>query len=512
MKKFFIIIALAVGFAACQKPDSSLDINPKILRVVTSYKIQNLEPTRSAHYFLVEFGAAETLLLLDENSVLKPHLLESCNRVDDTNWRLTLRPNVKFQNGNPLTAQKLADAMNRQISESPATQAVMSGAAVKATNEREIILTTVTPDPNVPAALADEGIFPVYDADAVRAAGGDAQKLIAAKSYTGAFQIARLDDREMFLEKFDGYWQGKPALDAVSVKFVPDAQARILAVQSDEADLALYPPTETRRMLANQSNAFFKQSQNANGGARLFFNVRRAPFDETNVRRAVALGINYQVLAENVLDGVYETATGFYPPSFPWAIQNQRTDVEAAKKLLDESGWRLNADGLRYKNEQPLVAVLLVYPQQPDWTTAATAMQAQLREIGFDVKIRQTDDINAAMKNQTDWNLAINSPGIVTTGGSPDADLTEYFQTGGATNFGGVSDAELDKTLEDLGRTFDDARRNEFLKRIQQIVVAEKAYEARPVFSRSRSVVGRRFQNYKPSARLRYVTFETKPD
>lgn len=509
----FLGAALAFGCACRRAPENAANSGDatNTLRFVMSFKIQNLEPTKSAHYFLVEFGAAETLLLLDENLQLKPFLLESYNQIDERNWRLILRPNIKFQNGNALTAAKLADAMNRQIKESPATQAVMGRASAKAVGEREVIFTTDEPDPNVPAALADEGVFPVYDADAVRAGGGDANKLIAAKSYTGAYQIERLDDRELVLQRHDGYWQGAPALQTISVKFIPEAQARILAVQSGEADVALFPPTEAKRMLAGQSNAFFIQSARANGGPRFFFNVRRAPSDETNVRRAVGLGINYESLATDVMDGVFETADGFYPASYSWAIQNQKTDVEEAKKLLDEAGWKLSADGLRYKNERPLETVLMVYPQQPDWTTLATAMQAQLREIGFDVKIRTVEDINHAMKNQTDWNFAVNSPGIVTTGGSPDADLSEFLATGGATNFGGVSDAELDKLIEELSRTFDQAKRIEILKRIQQIVIVEKTYEVRPVFSRSRVVVGRKFINYRPSARLRYVTFETKP-
>ncbi len=513
MRRFTITIlsAIILIFTACQA-QTPPGAGAKTLRIVLSYKIQNLEPTKAANYFLVEFGAAETPLLLDENSNLKPHLLESWQQVDDLNWRLTLRPNIKFQNGKPLTAQKLADAMNRQLRLSPATKSILPNASVKVTGEREVVLTTDAPDPNVPAALADEAIFLVYDAEAVEGAGGDPKKLIESKPYTGAYQIARLDDRELLLERFGGYWQGTPALETVSVRSVADAQARILAVQSGEADIALFPPTETKRMLANQKNAFFIQSVNASGGPRLFFNVRRPPFDETNVRRAASLGINYEVLAKNVMDGVFETATGFYPPVYPWAIQNQKTGTEEANRLLEEANWKLNADGLRYKNNRPLTAVFLVYPQQPDWTTLATAIQAQLREIGFDLKIRQVEDINQAMKTTADWNAAINSPGIISSGGAPDSSLSEHLSTSGERNYGGISDTVLDDLINELSRTFDANKRNELLGKIQQIVIAEKTYEVRPVFSRSRIVVGREFRNYQPSARLRYVTFETKAD
>lgn len=499
---------------ACSRaPENAVnsDANSKNLRIATSYKIQNLDPLKSAHYFLVEYGVAELPLMLDNDFNLKPWVLESYAPIDELNWRLILRPNIKFQNGKPLTADALAAAMNRQLESSPSTKAIISGAMVKVVGEHELILTTKNPDPNVPAALADEDVFPVYDVEAIEAAGDDREKLLKSGGYTGTYQIVSLDEREMKLEPNANYWRGQPPLDSVIVKFVSDNQARILAVQNDEADVALYPPTEAKRMLANRTDAYFVTSERSGGGPRIIFNVRRPPFDDATVRRAFSLGVNYELLAKNVMDGVFDTATGFYSPSFAWAIQNQKTDTEAAKRLLDEAGWLAGAGGIRYKNNSPLEALFLVYPQQPDWTTLATAMQAQLREIGFDIKIRQVDDINTAMKNTTDWNLAINSPGILSSGGAPDPSLREHFATEGERNFGGISDTELDRLIEDLSRSFDAAKRVDLLKRIQQILIEEKAYEVRPVFVRSRVIIGKKYRDYKPSPQLRHVTYDTRP-
>jgi peptide/nickel transport system substrate-binding protein len=263
-------------------------------------------------------------------------------------------------------------------------------------------------------------------------------------------------------------------------------------------------------MLANRTDAFFVTSERSGSGPRIVFNVRRSPFDDAAVRRAFSLGVNYESLAKNVMDGVFDQATGFYPTSFTWAIQNQKTDVETAKRMLDEAGWQTDADGIRYKNNAPLEAVFLVYPQQPDWTTLATAMQAQLREIGFDVKIRQVDDINAAMKNTTDWNLAINSPGILSNGGAPDPVLKRAFFNWRGAQFRRHQRRGVGRLIEELSRSFDAAKRAELLKRIQQIIIEEKAYESRPVFVRSRVVVGNKFRDYKPSPQL--ATLLMTPD
>lgn len=506
-------LAIFTLLAACQRPGNAPSKTATdTLRIVTSYRIQSLEPARPASYFLSEFALAELPLLLGPDGALKPHLLESYARVDERNWRLVLRPNIKFQNGKPLTAAALAAAMNRQLTRSASAQAVLPEAKVQASGERELTLTTARPDPTVPAALADELVFPIYDVAAVEAAQDDPAKLLACGCFTGPYQAVSLDERELRLTRFDEYWQGRPPLAQVSVRFIGDGQARILAVQNDEADVALYPPSEAQGMLAGQTNAFFVTNARSRGGPRIFLNVRRAPFDEVAVRRAFGLGLDYESLAQEVMEGIGETATGFYPPVYPWAVQNQKRDVAAAQRLLDEAGWRAGSAGVRAKNDQPLAMVLLVYPQQPDWAKIATALQAQLREQGWLVQIRQVEDINHAMKSQSDWHAAISSPGLVTTGGAPDPFLREHLHSRGERNFGGVNDAELDQLLDQLSSTFDDARRAEILQRIQRIVIAERAYEVRPVFLRARVVVGGRWRGYQPSPQLHHLTWETQPD
>jgi peptide/nickel transport system substrate-binding protein len=309
-----LVCALTVIFTVCfvgcaRKAPSSETTDHSVLRIVTSFKIQSVDPVKSGHYFLVEYGVVELPLIRDESNQITPWLLESYTQIDDFNWRLTLRSNVQFQNGKPLTAATLAAAMNRQLTRSAATKAMLLGAKVVVAGDKEVILTTLRPDPTVPAALADESVFPVYDVEAIEAAENDEGALLNCNCYTGPYRIATLNDREMTLNANHKYWRGTPPLKGVLVHFIPDAQARILAVQNGEADLALYPPTEAKRMLNNRDDAFFVVNAASSGGPCLVFNVGRPPFDETAVRRAFSLGLNYETLARDMMDGVYGTAT-----------------------------------------------------------------------------------------------------------------------------------------------------------------------------------------------------------
>lgn len=513
LRKLTAISLIIYFLSACQNLSEKNQSSEKNhLRVATPFKIQHLNPLKSGHYFLVEFGTAELPARLNENGKVEPWLLENFQQIDRLNWRLRLRPNVKFQNGKPLTAEIFARAMNRQIEKSPETKTVIGEASAKAINENEIILTTKLPNPNVPAALADEGVFPIYDVETVEAAGEDTLKLIGKGVYTGIYKITGLNDREMSLERNENYYLGPPPFERVSILFVSDPQARILAVQNDEADIALYPQTQNKRMLENRTDAFFNLSEKSSGGPGLFFNLQRSPFDDINVRKAVSLGLNYESLAKETMDGIYQPANGFYAPNLAWAKQNQKTDVGLAKNLLEESGWKTGADGLREKNGQKLTAELVIYPQQADFPALAVAIQAQLRNLGFDIKIRQVDDIHAELKTSKTWNFYIIGSGTVTTGGAPDPILKRYFLSNSEENRTGINDKQLDEKIITLSQTFDEAERTKLLHEIQDIIILEKNYLVRLGFTRARAIVGKRFRNYKPSPQLHHITFETKPD
>lgn len=514
--KFIFLTTLATFlclFAACRSADNLPQMDAaKHLRVATPYKIQHLDPLKSGHYFLVEFGAAELPLILEADGQIKPWLLESYEQIDPLNWRLRLRPEVKFQNGKLLTAEIFARAMNRQIEKSPEAKAAIGEASAKTNGANEVILTTKLPNPNVPSALADETVFPIYDVETVESVGADSSKLAGSGVYTGIYRIVALNEREMTMQRNETYWRGTPPFERVSILFVSDPQARVLAVQADEADIALYPQTQNKRMLEGRTDPVFKLSDKSSGGPSLFFNLRNSPFNNENVRRAVSLALNYESLANETMDGIYQPANGFYAPNVPWAKANQKTDVENAKKLLDENGWQLNAAGFREKSGEKLAATLLIYPQQADFPALATAIQAQLRQIGFDIKIRQVDDINAELKTAKDWNFYIISSGILTTGGAPDPILQRYFLSDSEENRTGINDPKLDEKIKLLSRIFDAGERQKLLEEIQDIIIAEKAYLVRLGFTRARAIVGKRLKNYEPSPQLHHITFETKPD
>jgi peptide/nickel transport system substrate-binding protein len=301
-----------------------------------------------------------------------------------------------------------------------------------------------------------------------------------------------------------------PPLPGVTVGFVSDPQARILAVQNGEADIAIYVPSEAKRIVAGRDDAFFVTAPSTREGVRCVLNLETAPFDDAAVRRAFGLGIDYQSIANEVLDGVYAVATGYYPPGFPWLVENQVTDPAMANQLLDEAGWIVGDDGIRVKDGQPLKVTLLIYPQQPDLEPMSTAMQAQLGEIGFDVEIQSMDSLSDVMKEDlVPWNAGLIFSGAISGGGA--TQLHRYIASDGDRNYGGISDPELDALIKELSGAFDEGQRTELLQDIQRIIIEEKAYQFFISCKLFPAVVSPVYRGYLPSHNWLHVTFDTKP-
>ena len=482
------------------------------LRIVTSFRINSLDPVPQG-FWMPEFGVAELLLQVRADGQYHPWLLESLAQVDELTWRLTLRPGITFQNGKPLDAAALSALIERQLALSPSAQGEMpAGSSVAIVDELTVDLITPVPSTTIPSALSSEGVFPVYDVEAVAAVGDNFEQLAGAGFYTGPYSVVSLTEEEMVLERYDDYWQGRPALPGVSVRFVSDAQARILAVQNDEADIALYPPTAAKPAVDASQTAFFNYGTPSTGGFRMVLNIQEPPFNDMAVRQAIIRAIDYEQLANEVMDGVFLPATGFYAEWLPWSIQNQQTDLTAAQQILDEAGWLPGGNGIRQKDGQSLSIILLIYPQQPDLEPISVAIQSQLRQAGFAVEISSVDGITDAMlENLEPWQAGLVSSGSLTFGGAPEPVLKRGFVTGGDRNYANFSNAELDALVKELSQTFDEARRTEILHRLQVILIEEEPYQFYVNYHTGRVIVGQNYRHYQPGFNLFHVSYETQP-
>jgi peptide/nickel transport system substrate-binding protein len=472
---------LVAGISACSTSTSTSEANspasakPGSLTIATSFSIGDLDPIENG-YWGNELGYGELLMRPQLDGTVKPWLLKSLTNSSPTTWVLTLNSGIRFQDGKPLNAAALIACMQYQLKQNSSATAALPGARLTATGSDQVTVTTTTPVPNMPYILGDESFFIIYDQAAYLAAKGSPAKLIAARIYTGPYVVTDANDQIMHEVRNPVYWGGIPKLSKVTVKFITDAQARILAVEHGEADLALYPPTTAAKTLTGRTDAYYDTGKPRGPTFQLFLNEHTAPFNDVAVRRAVQAGIDYDQLANQVMNGLYKPATGMYASTAAYALTTQVTSAAKAEDLLTKDGWTAGSSGgVRHKDGKALAFTIATYAQQPDTSTLAVAIQSELSQIGFDVSISQVPDIDAAQKNPTGWTSALEGDGTTSFAGDPITPLQEYFSSKGPSNTTGVNNPQLDRLIDRLASTLDASTRNNLLKQTQQII-ASNAY------------------------------------
>lgn len=504
-KAILILLTLTLVMTGCafQKDSTS----EKILRLSTGFKIKNLIPAKNG-FWGNEFGFAELLLRPEANGIPSAWILKKVTNLDELTWSLELNPDVHFQNGKKLDAKELANLMNYHLANTDSVKAVLPSAEASATTDLTVVLKTKKPTPQVPNILADEAYFTIFDLAAYQASSDNPDKLIKAKIYTGPYVPTSLTDSKLEMKADPNYWGGKLPLDSVVVNFVDDAGARIKAVQNNEVDIALYPPSQAHQTLKNNSQATFILGEAAGPTFCFYLNQHQPVFKDARVRRAILSFIDYKAIAKDVMQGVYEPATSLYDPKLPYAVDIWKTDIQLGNKLLTEANAKKVNDSWILADGVPLKFEILTYPQQPDSGILALALQSQLKAQGITVTIKQVPDMTAVMKSEK-WDSGISGNGTVSLGGSPIPPLTRSYLTNSERNYSHISDSTLDELIKKLEVTIDKNQTKTLLQQIQTRI-GEQGHNGYLGRRRTGVVAGTRMKHYQIPVSMLWVDAKTK--
>ncbi|NUT46929.1 MAG: ABC transporter substrate-binding protein, partial [Saccharothrix sp.] len=212
---------------------------PARLRVALPFApVQSLSPFGDDSVTLTRLGIAETLVRLDQDGKPQPLLAESWTRKSPTTWSFRMRAGVKFHDGTALTAAAAADALSRAAAASPVPRAIKGvGVTAKAAGDLDLEVSTTAPDLTLPHRLSSANLV------VLAPAAYQGERVNPAKAGTGPFVLADLNVAAgTALSRFDGYWDGVPALAGVDVRFVPDGNTRSAALRAGEVDVATTVP------------------------------------------------------------------------------------------------------------------------------------------------------------------------------------------------------------------------------------------------------------------------------
>jgi peptide/nickel transport system substrate-binding protein len=276
----------------------------------------------------------------------------------------------------------------------------------------------------------------------------------------------------------DRFFLGRPNLDRMIVKIVPDVTIQYSQFKSREIDAVTVQPQDWDEA-SKLPHALPLNFYSANTRwTYMAMNLRNPILADKRVRYAITSAIDRQAIIQAIrlgharpLDGPYGSESWAYEPN----VTRIAYDPAAATRLLDDAGWTLNSSTkIREQQGKPL-KLRVHYPstsKQREQT--ATIAQHQLKEVGVDLEIIP-EDFNAFIDRTSktyDYDLTV---GGWSSGVEPHASRNLWVSDGGQ-NETGFKNAEVDQLYDQAIRVYEPAERKKFYSQIQKIIADEQPY------------------------------------
>jgi peptide/nickel transport system substrate-binding protein len=329
------------------------------------------------------------LLQGDHTPEVKPGLAESWTvSPDATTWTFKMRPGVKFHDGSQWNADAAIwnfDRMNNKASPLfdqalNSLGGLLLGGIDTVTKVDDMTLTIKTKGP-YSYLDSDLALLTMVSPTAFEKAGGH-DKFSEAPSGTGPFKFESMErGQRLTLARNDDYWAGKPKLDKLVLRPIPDATARVAALRSGEVNWIEVPPPDEVPTLRD---AGFQMLTNSYSHVWPWvFDTTKKPFDDVRVRQAANYAINRDAIANDILQKTGRPALQYAPkgdPGYDPALDTYTYDKAKAKALLTEAGY---PDG---------VNITVVFPPSGSGNMVPVpmneSMQRDLAAVGIKVDLK----------------------------------------------------------------------------------------------------------------------------
>ena len=295
---------------------------------------------------------------------------------DGLTWTVHIRDDVKFTDGEPLTASDVAFTYNTVKASSSVNDFTMLDYA-EAPDDTTVIFHMETPFSIWPYTMAIVGIVPEHAYDSATYG----QNPIGSGRY-----ILKQWDRgqQVILEANPEYYGEQPQMQRVTILFMEE-DAAFMAVQAGQVDLAYTSATYSDQ--APDGYSLMSVDSVDNRGINLPVTGNPVTSDLA-VRRAINIGIDRQEMIDNVLSG-YGTPAYSVCDQMPWYNPESEVeyDPEAAAALLDEAGWIPGSDGVREKDGVRAELTILYSSEDSVRQALAADLSNQLGELGISCTI-----------------------------------------------------------------------------------------------------------------------------
>ena len=477
MKHYRLAPLLAFAFALAVTHSPVAAANDKELRVGYPVDIATLDPAnhRDRWTEIVLRHLYDGLLTRDPLMRLIPDMAASWTQINPTLYAFTLRDGIRFQSGRSLEADDVVFSFERLINRdvlgqvSPRARLLGPLKSVRAIDRQLVHFELSEPWPIFPAMIPFQQII-----ERPEQSDSDGQGIALVGS--GPFRLVeRFPGSAVVFRRNENYFGGSGEIPPVGqacvsrlvFNVVPNNESRVAGLLAGDFDLVVDILPHSIPVIARHPDTEIVSV----AGTRSFYIVMDnavPPFDNPNVREAVALALDRKALVSEHLDGKATLIDGILSPFATGKnldLERNQHNPERALRLLSEAGLQ---DGLALEldtNRQ-------LFP-------LAESIALQLAEIGISVKtvVASSTEIAdqwhkpAANRRDRLWlrswgNASLDPVGI----------FDPTHKTGGRGNFANYTNADLDALLEEAGREQNFARRAQLYRRAEAIVNADLPY------------------------------------
>lgn len=465
--------ALPVFLPACGGP-SDEHVKNQELRVALYDNPTNLDPrTQSdAVSFRVIELTYDFLVRMDSTGLPELDLAEKLENPSDAEYIFTLRRNVRFHDGSPLSAYDVAYTFDSILD--PALNAPLRSTLEIVKQISVLDSFTVKFELKTPRApFLSDLVVGIVSEKAAREGKIDLNRTPLG---SGPFKFRRWDQNAFIeLEANREYWRGSPRLNKIVLKILPEATTRILALENGEVDLIVGNISESYLPNLEKNKRLKVVKGEGSNYVYLALNLENPYLKKREVRQAIAHALDVEGMIASLLSGVHRQA-GSLLNEKNWAcnpnIKPYPYDPPLARKLLDDAGFP-DPDG-----DGPLPRFSLQYKCTANLLSRqkAQVVQQHLKEVGIEVKVQSHEwatffeDVRSGRFDL----YSLTSVGVY----EPAIYENFYHSRSIATqkNRVGYRNPEMDRLIDLAGRTLDPGQRKQYYWRIQEIAREDLPY------------------------------------
>ena len=470
MKKFLTLLlalAMMLTLVACggnSEPaaeggeDAAAGVKEELV-IGTDENVTTLDPQGS------NSRPNEQLYYLTHNNLVKddgagnivPDLAESYEKTGDLEWTFHLRQGVKFHNGEELKAGDVAFTLTRALDSSFTADYVEHIEKTEAVGDYDVVITLKDDCQDILFFLRNKTLS-ILNEKAVTE-DPDNGPIVG----TGPFVLREweLNDHTT-VDRFEDYFGELPQTKTITFRIIPEAAARIISLQTGEIDVCEYPaaidlPTVT-------GNPDLQLLQVAGDTMNyVTFNTTRAPFDNADVRHAVAYAIDRAKVIEVAEEGNASPAYTFFSPGYAMTEDVEHYDYDPAKatELLASAG---------YTEANPLKITMVCSGDTK--LLQAQVIQQCLKEVGVEMAIESLE--LTALKDlfkAADYDISLYNWANESLG--PDTNCRPILGSGSGSNRSHFADAHFDELIDKGLVEADDAARQAIYAEAQQYAIEQ---------------------------------------